>query len=678
MSKFRISADIGGTFTDVVFYNIDTQEYHEGKTLTTTDNLSRGIISCIDEIISNYEDIDFFVHGTTSGLNAVLERQGSKVALITTKGFKDVYHIARGNRSDMYDLFFQRNLPLLERQDVFEIEERILADGSELTPINIRELEQIIKQIYEIGYKSIAVCLINSYCNPKHELEIGCYLEERTEISYSLSCDIAPEWREYERTSTTILNAYISPIVENYLSSLEREMHSKGYKGEIFIMQSGGGVISSTKAKKSPILTLLSGPVGGAVGNSILCKTFENKNIIGVDMGGTSYDVSMIVNGDPDVSNETSLEGFPLLVPMINIYTIGAGGGSIAWLEGGGLRVGPISAGANPGPACYGIGGEDATITDANLVLGRIDEEGFLGGKMLLDKNKSLSSIKKLANALNISVMETAEGICRIADSKMADAIRQLTIRKGIDPREFILVSYGGAGSMHACNTAKELGISTVIVPPMPGIYSAWGMLQADIRHDMVRTVKCNVHNIDREEITKLIATMRTQMKRDFEFQNIPSERQEYQVIGDMRYLGQEYTLKIPMMSQIICENEITRIIHLFHDEHQRIYGHHNKQGQVELVNIRLIGKGILDKISPTPKHKKSIFAAKPTKTILSIFDGEKIETPVFLRKDLDYGFTAIGPAIIEELTATTVVIPGYSLYVDKYLNLVLRKEGEK
>ena len=341
-----------------------------------------------------------------------------------------------------------------------------------------------------------------------------------------------------------VLNAYIARIVHDYLDFLESNMQQKGFKEVIHVMQSGGGVITAEVAKDIPIQTLLSGPVGGAVGNKSLCDMLGFKNLIGVDMGGTSYDVSMVIGGRPDVSAETSLEGFPVLVPMVNIYTIGAGGGSIAWTEAGGMRVGPISAGADPGPACYGKGGDEPTITDANMVLGRIQPEGFLDGSMILDKNASIKVVKKIADKLNLSIEEAAEGICKIADAKMADAIRQLTVRKGIDPREFVLVAFGGAGPMHACLTAEELGITTILIPEVPGTFSAWGMLQSDIRQDCVRTLKCNLDKVSVTEISGIYEEMIYEASERLKRQNISGAKAEFLKFADMRYLGQEYTVR--------------------------------------------------------------------------------------------------------------------------------------
>lgn len=674
MAKYRVSVDIGGTFTDIVVYDVTTGEYREDKVLSTPKNLSDAVVEGLDKKIHNYSDIDFFVHGTTAGLNAFLERKGAKVALITTKGFRDVYEIARGNRPEMYNLSYRKPKPLIERVDSFEVEERILANGDIKHPLSKESVIEIVDRIAERGYTSVAVCLINAYKNPVHEIEVEKIINKKMpDLSVSLSHRIAREWREYERTSTTVLNAYIARIVYNYLNFLESKLQQKGFKETIHVMQSGGGVITAEVAKDIPIQTLLSGPVGGAVGNKSLCDMLGFKNLIGVDMGGTSYDVSMVIGGRPDVSTETNLEGFPILVPMVNIYTIGAGGGSIAWIEAGGMRVGPISAGADPGPACYGRGGTEPTITDANVVLGRIQPEGFLDGNIVLYKKASVKAVNKIADKLKLTVEEAAEGICKIADAKMADAIRQLTVRKGIDPREFVLVAFGGAGPMHACLTAEELGITTILVPEVPGTFSAWGMLQSDIRQDSARTLKCNLDKVSVAEIREIFDEMKDETSVRLAKQNIQKEKAQFLKYADMRYLGQEYTVRVGLEADKIDEKALRVLKESFHDLHHQIYGHSNPVGEVEIVNLRLVGIGRLDKIMKQ-KAEKVTKAPEFYKIVKAIFYGKEYDTKIYKRRVLTYGHKIIGPAIIEELTATTVIPPTYEVTIDEYKNILIKK----
>lgn len=675
MGKYRVSADIGGTFTDFVFYNTVTGQYSAGKTLTTSENLSNAIIKGISEEMNDFGDIDFFVHGNTAGLNAVLERKGVNVALITTKGFKDVYEIARGNRTAMYDMYYKKPIPLIERQNIYELDERILFDGTIKKHIQTEEIQKIANDIKSKGFESVAVCLINAYNNPEHEVIIGKILKDiLIDKPISLSHKIAREWREYERTSTVVLNSYIAPIVENYLKSLEKRMKDKGFNEMVYVMQSGGGVITAEITKNAPIQSLLSGPVGGAIGNQHLCETLGYQNLIGIDMGGTSYDVSLVVDGKPDVSTETELEGFPILTPMVNIYTIGAGGGSIAWIEGGGLRVGPVSAGSNPGPACYGRGGENPTITDANVVLGRIDPQGFLGGKMTLDKQAAENTVKVLADKLNLSVLETAEGICNVADAKMADAIRQITIRKGIDPRKFVLVAYGGAGPMHACLTAEELGVETILVPEMPGTFSAWGMHQSDIRQDAVRTFKCVINDIPKETINSMYEEMEEEISEILTQQNIPGNKTLYRRSADLRYLGQDMTLNVEFEDDELTTESLESLRSSFDKLHFSVYGHNNLTNAVEIVNVRLTGIGLLDRKQKKEKKNESTVQIKPNKVKRVVFYGKEYETNFYNREDFEAGIKLTGPSIIEELTTTTVVPPRYSIEVDGYMNIIIKK----
>jgi len=673
--KYRVSADIGGTFTDLVFYDTQTGEYLEGKTLTTPDDRSDAVIAGIDEKIDNYEDIEFFVHGTTAGLNAFLERKGERVALLVTKGFRDVYEIARGNRPGLYDMRYRKPRPLIDRLDVFEIEERMMGDGTTLTDVSASSIAQAAEQVKAGGYTSVAVCFLHSFNNPAHELRAEVLLKQHLpRHSISLSHRVAREWREYERTSTTIINAYIAPIVQNYLENLERRMADNHFEKHVHVMQSGGGVITADIAKSVPIQTLMSGPVGGAVGTQTLSEMLGYPNLIGVDMGGTSYDVSIVVDGKPDIATEVNLEGFPVLVPMVNIYTIGAGGGSIAWIEAGGLRVGPHSAGSVPGPACYGRGGTQPTITDANTALGRLVPDGFLGGGMALDVEAATQAVETVARPLGMTMTACAEGICAIADAKMADAIRQLTIRKGLDPREFVLVAFGGAGPMQACTTADELDIKRVLVPEMPGIFSAWGMLQSDIRQDLSRTMQCNLSKVDIDEVAARFDEMTAEAMALLERQHITQDQAEFMRTVDMRYLGQEHTLRVLLDGIRMDIATVEKMKQSFHQLHHQVFGHSDPQGDVEIVNLRLVGLGRLQKIAKKKAAALCGETPQPVKRQQTVFDGRNYDTAVYNRKELAYGQHFDGPAIVQELTATTVVPPNWRVTIDAYHNMMITK----
>ncbi|MDI6895313.1 MAG: hydantoinase/oxoprolinase family protein [Bacillota bacterium] len=679
MKRFRVAMDIGGTFTDFVLYDELTGEYSTGKVSTTPKDLSIGVLEGLVHLVKDFAAIGFCVHGTTAGLNAFLERKGARVALITTEGFRDVYEIARGNRPDMYNIQYRKPEPLVKRRDVFEVRERVLFDGTVAIPLDEAGVRDLAVKIKAGGYDSVAVVLLHAYKSPVHENLIRDVLkEELPEISVSISHEVAREWREYERTSTTILNAYIAPIVEEYLTRLEGEVGSGGMEEPLYIMRSNGGVMTAEVAKAHPIQTLLSGPVGGAVGGASLAREMGVNNLIGVDMGGTSFDVTMVVNCHVDVTNETSLQGFPVLTPMVNIHTIGAGGGSIAWIEGGGLRVGPQSAGAQPGPACYGRGGTLPTVTDANVVLGRIDPEHFLGGNMRLFQDKAQEAVASIAAQLGLTVEQAAEGICDVVNAKMADAIRTITIRKGIDPREFTLAAFGGAGPMHAVFIARLLDIKNILVPRFPGAFSAWGMLQSDIRHDEVRTFVQPVREADTSTMESLYSLMEVRVGDVLRRQRITADRMTFVRTADMRYVGQEYTVNVPVPGGQLNPDTLTSLTAFFHDRHQQIYGHSNSKGAVEIVNLRVVGVGKLSTGVKALAMELCKGEPKPRRVAPIIFEGRRLPTRIFVRDALRPGQLFEGPAIIEELTATTVVPPGYRVEVDRFGSMVISAMGEE
>ena len=475
MSRYRVSMDIGGTFTDVVAYDEQSGTYAAGKASTTPTDLTEGVLTGLAQVVDAPDAISFTVHGTTQGLNAFLQRRGERVLLLATRGAGDVYHIARGNRTRLYDVHYRKPEPLVGRADIVEIGGRLDYAGAELEPLDAEAIRAAARRAREEGFGAVAVAFLFSYVNPDHELRAEAILREELDgVAVSLSHRVAREWREYERTSSAVIEAYTAPIVRRYLERLEAEMRARGLAVPLHVMQSSGGIVTAESARDLTLQTLLSGPVGGTMGGVALARLLGRPNLICVDMGGTSFDVSLVVDGEPDVSAEAELEGFPLLMPVVNIHTIGAGGGSLAYAEAGGLRVGPESAGADPGPACYGRGGTQPTVTDANVVLGRVDTESFAGGSMTLDAGAARAAVAALGTELGLDTTELAEGICDVANAKMAQAIRTLTVEKGIEPRDFALVAIGGAGPMHAVFLARELGIREVLVPRFPGAFSAW------------------------------------------------------------------------------------------------------------------------------------------------------------------------------------------------------------
>lgn len=677
MTHYRVAIDIGGTFTDVVAIDANTGAVHTSKVPSTPQDLSVGIFNGVGRLTPDFAAIDFFVHGTTAGLNAFLERKGAHVALITTAGFRDVYEIGRANRPDMYNLFYRKPTPLVRRRHIYELQERTLFDGSILTPLNDEHLAEIVEQIATGDYGSVAVCLLHAYANPEHELRVAEALRRRLpEVSVSLSHQVAREWREYERTSTTVLNAYVASIVERYLARLEAKGTEAGLHSGLHIMQSNGGIMTAAAARRHPIQSLFSGPVGGTMGGVGLREQLDSNHLLCIDMGGTSFDVSLVINGQPDVTSETYLEGFPVLMPIVNIHTIGAGGGSIAWLEAGGVRVGPQSAGAEPGPACYDRGGTEPTVTDANVVLGRIDPANFLNGEMQLNLEAARQALVGLAETLDLTVEALAEGIIDIVNAKMANAIRAITVERGIDPRQFTLVAFGGAGPVHAVFLAAELSIPRVVIPFSPGTFSAWGMLHTDIRHDLVRNFYRHVAGVALGEVENVFRELEAEGREILKAERVDKAAMEFGRTADMRYVGQEYFVNISLPEKV-DPPLYAALPEKFHAAYQNRYGHSNPEEAIEFVNLRVSAVGRLGQqaaVVPEVRGSRLLTSSQQRQVI---FGRQLLETQVFHRVDLQPGNVFRGPAIIEEASCTTVMPPGYQAVVDAYGNIIITRQDE-
>ena len=668
---YRISVDIGGTFTDLVMSNTDTKTTTTGKVLTTPSNSAMGVMTGLRQIVDDPAAIEFFVHGTTVGLNAFLERKGARVLLLMTAGLRDSYTIARGDRKTLYDAQYRKPRRLVPRRDVLEVRERLRSDGSVFEPIHEEDFEPIIAKIRAEGIQSVAVCFIHAYVNPAHELRAREILRAALgdEVSITLSHEIAREWREYERASSAIMNAYIAPVVQRYLSRLETELTEFGVDAAVHVMQSSGGIIRAKTAREQPVHTLLSGPVGGTIGGVALSKLTGRPNLLCVDMGGTSFDMSLIIDGRPGVSNETEQEGLPLLLPLVEIHTIGAGGGSLAWLEAGALRVGPQSAGADPGPACYGHGGTQPTVTDANLFLGRIGLDARLGGWMQLDYNAAQSAIHSVAAQLNLSDIELAEGMLAVINAKMADAIRTITIQVGIDPRNLSLVPFGGAGPMHAIWLARELGITEIIVPWSPGTFSAWGMLQTDIRRDLTSNFFYPAAKTSAEAITAVFDQLVSEGKVLMAEEEVTDDDMYFAMSADIRYIGQEYFVNIPIKAPF----EIAAIDADFHDAYKIRYGHSTPGAPIEFVNLRLTAFGRVE--SEVMGFQPKDNAGDPvTGSREVVFDGQSLMTTILNRDAMPIGAQYQGPLIIDESSATTVIPPGYDVSVDQFGNVMITR----
>ncbi len=678
MSRYRVAMDIGGTFTDVVTYDDQAGVFSATKASTTPGNLSQGVLAGLDAVVEKPAEIDFLVHGTTQGLNAFLERRGVPVLLLATDGVQDSYHVARGPRLRLYDLHYRKPTPLVQRRDVVGIAGRVAADGSELAPLDEVAVRAAAARVREQGYGAVAVAYLFSYKNPDHERRTREILLEElgSEFTVSLSHEAAKQWREYERTSSAVVESYTGPIVRRYLLDLEQRLAERGLDVPLHVMQSSGGILTAESARARPLQTLLSGPVGGAIACAELARQSGQTDLIGIDMGGTSFDVSLIVDGEPDVSAEAYLEGLPMLMSVVNIHTVGAGGGSVAWSEAGGLRVGPKSAGANPGPACYGRGGTEATVTDANLVLGRIDPDGFAGGQLTLNPELAKRAVGAMAEQFGLSTVAMAEGICDVANAKMAQAIRTITVSRGIEPRGSALVAFGGAGPMHAAFLAQELGLERTVVPRFPGAFSAWGMLQTRIRQDWTEPYFFLDEDLDTADMAAALARTERTALAALESEDVAQEHRSASHAVDIRYAAQEYTLTVPLTDAAEPESPgfVKLIADRFAQMHEARYGHANLGAPIEFVMLRTQAFGDLGR--PEPQTWPAAASADfPHRVRPVIFDGQPQDTLVVDRDDLGVGHTFVGPAVVLEATATTVVPPGFRVSVDTYGSLILERE---
>ncbi len=633
------------------------------KVPSTPDDPSRAILNGIADLAESESlgGIDL-THGSTVATNSLLTRRGARAALITTAGFEDVIEIGRQSRNNLYDLAYHRPPPLIPRPLRFGIKERLDELGNVVEPISSREIKRLTERIKKSGAEIAAVCFLHAYANSAHEEKVAEVLE-RAGIAVSLSSHVLPEYREYERTSTTCVNAYVSPMMSRYLGELERKMGP----GRLRIMQSNGGVISSETASREAVRTILSGPAGGVVGGYEVARRAGYEKAITFDMGGTSTDVSLL-EGAIGFTSETEVAGCPIRVPVIDIHTVGAGGGSIARRDpGGALTVGPESAGADPGPICYGRG-SDVTVTDANLYLGRLDPERFLGGQMRLDAVAAARGVRKLGNSLGLDPAAAAEGITRIADQHMAGAIRLISVERGFDPRDFTLISFGGAGGMHAVSLARILDIPTVIVPREPGILSARGMLTADVVKDFARSILLPAGQVDQKTLTRHFGALTKEAGRDMRAEGFARFRTER--FADLRYLGQSYELTLPLGRSSVSP---ARLRAAFDKAHHERFGISNPERPVEIVTIRLRASGSVRKPSAKRVKTGGRGAAQALAGVREmIFDGKKMKGRLYERDLLLAGDRFRGPAVVTEFSATTVLPPGAACRVDEWGNLIL------
>ncbi len=657
-----VGVDIGGTFTDLVYFTEAGIRIY--KLLSTKQDPSIAFLKGLDALGVSGDAI--VSHGTTVATNAVLEHKGARTALITTEGFRDVLVIGRQNRPQLYRLSFPERWVPVPEDLRFEVRERVSSDGEVLIPLDRAQVAQVLDQVVAQGAESLAVSLLFSFVHPEHEAIIGEMAQERG-LFVSLSSRILPEYREFERTSTTVLNAYVSPIMARYLRNLSRGLAQRGNR-TLWIMQSSGGIIGAETAAEEAVRTVLSGPAAGVTGAFHVASLAGYDHIITFDMGGTSTDVSL-ADGAIRRTSEGSIEGWPVRVPMIDIHTVGAGGGSIAWQDAGGsLRVGPESAGSDPGPVCYDRGGQEITVTDANLLLGRLAPDHFLGGRMSLNKEATEDAAARLAKRFGMSPVELAEGIIRVANAKMEQAIRVISIERGFDPREFVLVPFGGAGPMHAMELAEALHIRRVLVPRYPGVLSALGLTLADFVKDYSRTVMWDMATVTEEDLARAFADLLAQGLADIMAEGFAREDVRLDQALDLRYKGQSFELVVPVDSYNVAE-----AIRRFHQAHERRYGYAREDAAVELVNVRVTARGIRPR--PTAAHAESVPSSQSDDAIVGEtqvrFRGAWHSAPVYERALLLPGHEITGPALIVQEDATTVVPPNWRGRVDGWFNVI-------
>ena len=667
----RLATDIGGTFTDLVYFDEETGALSVAKALSTPDDLTRGVLDTIDQAGLDADAVNYFVHGGTTVINTITERTGAKTALVTTEGFRDVLEIARGNRPDLYNLRYRKEVPFVPRRLRFEVRERVDAKGRVRVPLHLEDLDRMIEVCRAEAVEAIAIQFLHSYAAPEHEQETAAYLRQRLNgVAVTASHEITREWREYERANTAVLNAYVQPIVQRYFDTLESGLDALSLDCPMMAMQSNGGTTSFGWAREHPITLLESGPAAGVNGAALIGRLCNEPNVIYLDIGGTTAKCSTIEDGEPKITTDYRLEatriryGYPVRVPVIDIVEIGAGGGSIAWFdEGGTLCVGPRSAGADPGPACYGRGGGEPTVTDAKLITGVLNPANFAGGRLSLDVDRARTAMGKVADGLGCSVDEAAVAVIRLVDANMINALKLVSIQRGHDPRDFALMVGGGGGAMHGASLGRELGVKEIAVPRFPGLFSAWGMLATAPRRDFMLTALQRAESLNMADVRALFAELREEAERYFRSEGGHDTFTSACHI-DMRYAGQEHAVTVP-----IDLDRTTRdtLLDAFHAAHERAYTFRLADTPVELVTFRLTATADVARPELTPWTAEGRSAEAAARGIRGVDFGEdgRHETRVYDRDLLPPGFEADGPVIVEEPSSTTLVCPGQRVRVD-------------
>ncbi len=678
----RVAVDIGGTFTDLVYLDEESRDVGLAKSSTTPGRFEDGVMNAVGQ--AELTGVDFLAHGTTVIINALTERKGAKTALLTTKGFRDVLEIQRANRPDLYNLTYAKPKPFVPRRLRLEVTERMSYQGEILTPLDEESVRTAVGEARRQGAEAVAICFLHSYANDEHERRAAEIVRsEWPEVALTASHELTNEWREFDRTSTTVLDAYVKPVASRYLERLAGKLGQAGIPERArYAMQSNGGVSRFELAGRTPINLIESGPVGGVIGAAAIGELLSEQNVITLDIGGTTAKASLVERGTVRITSDYHVErtptfaGYPVKVPVVDIVEIGAGGGSIAWLDpAGALKVGPQSAGADPGPASYDWGGTEPTLTDANVVAGRINPDYFLGGRLALDLAQARTALEPIAEALEVTVEEAALGVIRIANANMIHLLKLVSVRRGRDPRDFAIVAFGGGGSMHATALARELQVPRVIVPPAPGHFSAWGMLLSDLRHDLVQTRFARADIADLGDLTGAWQELEERMRDTFADEGVDGSTLAFVRTADMRYAGQEHTVNVPIPDGVLGEAERAEIERRFHDFHEQLYTF-RQPSPIEFVNFRLTGFGAVPKpeLRRIAANGRSESALKGTRDV-DFDELGRHESRIYERDRLGAGAELEGPAVIEEPAASTVVFPGQRVHVDELGNVIVDTE---
>ena len=670
----RVGVEIGGTFTDLVALD-ENGAIATCKVLSVPSSPASGALAALDEWGEPLDDVEVLIHGSTIATNTVLERTGATTALLVTGGFRDVLEIQRHERTRVYDLYYQKAVPIVPRYLVLEVDERVAADGSIVRPLENtgRILDDLGRLIEEERVESLTVVLLNSYRNSMHEEALGKAVRARfPELPVTLSVEVLPQFREYERASTTVMSGYLKPVIQRYMDTLRKGLVRRAFTGDLHIMQSNGGIFPVAAAQQQAVNVILSGPAAGVVGATHVAGAAGYRNLITLDMGGTSTDVCLVHDGEPRVTVDSRIDGLPIVVPMVEIITVGAGGGSVAYRDPGGLlKVGPGSAGADPGPSCYGRGGDRPTVTDANVLCGLIRPAQFFGGNLRLRSDLATSALARLAGALGMETVALAEGIIQVANSNMMDAIRLASLERGHDPRDYVLVAFGGAGGLHACSLSEDLEVGTVLVPRNPGLLSAYGLLVSDFRREFVRTELTRIADLKADRVLEVFAELETVGRQEFERYRVSRHGIVPAPSVDLRYVGQELDLNIPVDPARVAEENLAPAVKNFHLAYNRRCGHCFPGAEVEVVNYRLTVT-VPNEVPPT---RFDAVTESPEVEAGEVYIGARwVDCAYCDRQQLPVGYSASGPMVVEEATATTFVPPGWRVSVDGWGNLVLTR----